>query len=129
MLAHLRTALFALGAVTVLIACSAQSPQTPAETATSDNRPSQEAAERPTPMPTPAPVGSTPPTSGPTPIASDTKPVPMPEPVAQAAPHRKPPPQMSDPLPPERMPGAVKLDRNCRTAADCTVKNLSLIHI
>jgi hypothetical protein len=34
------------------------------------------------------------------------------------------PPRMSDPLPPEVLPAPVKLDRSCRTDADCSVKDV-----
>jgi hypothetical protein len=34
------------------------------------------------------------------------------------------PPRMSDPLPPQRLPDPVTIDRSCRTDADCTVKDV-----
>lgn len=36
----------------------------------------------------------------------------------------KPAPRMSEPLPPERMPAGVKVDRSCKTNADCVVKDV-----
>ncbi len=36
----------------------------------------------------------------------------------------KPPPVMADPLPPERVPAPVVVDRSCRTNADCTIKDV-----
>ena len=124
MLARLRNVLLALATTSILAACSAPSPQAPADATTAPDRASEASAETPIPMPAPAPVGATPPASGPTPIASDTTPVPVPAPLPQPAPRRKPPPEMSDPLPPEPMPEAVRLDRSCRTDADCMVKNV-----
>jgi len=61
--------------------------------------------------------------------------VPSPKPDAMP-PRNKPAPPMSDPLPPERVPDAkpapgrtsggkpLQVDTSCKTAADCTVKNV-----
>ena len=124
MLARLRNVLLALATVSVLVACSAPTSQAPTDSTNAPDRASEAAAEIRTPMPAPAPVGTAPPTSGPSPVASDKTQVRMPAPLPQPAPRRKPPPEMSDPLPAERVIEAVRLDRSCRSDADCAVKNV-----
>lgn len=122
---RLRNASLAVCALSVLLACSAQSPPMPEQTtsaATASSNP--QLPEDSPPLPVPAAVDTPPPTAGPTPAAGDTMPVAGPQPVPPPARGRKPPPQMSDPLPPEQLRQAVQLDRSCRTDADCTVKNV-----
>lgn len=36
----------------------------------------------------------------------------------------KPAPRMSEPLPPERVPAGARVDRSCKTNADCVVKDV-----
>jgi hypothetical protein len=51
---------------------------------------------------------------------------PAPASPRDAAQLRKParPPRMSDPLPPQRVPKSLAVDRSCRSDADCTVKDV-----
>lgn len=48
----------------------------------------------------------------------------LPTPAPTIPPARRKPPRMGDPLPPQRLPAPVRLDRSCRADADCVVKNV-----